>query len=246
MQSFQTFLTALALTVVSSSVQAANVTYDAVSYNGNITSGHSLWFKGGVMSSTDNHYHFVPGGIFQTDESTTGTLSGKIYSQVDLDSGSATPAGFDVLFNYNDQFVKSDGSSFTPVFKAEATNPLPPPNDPYYLFLSGGTLSGFGALAGLEMTVSEKGSFNNWATQIGLNANAKDNDYGMANWFMTTVTSLCTGCGADYTNRLDGKQGDVNVDLTGARLTDVPLPAAGWLLIAGLGGLAAAGRRKKA
>ena len=66
-------------------------------------------------------------------------------------------------------------------------------------------------------------------------------------WFDAKLASGATSFSqAGYT--FINKNGDFNTYLSEVpRNTGVvPLPAAGWMLIAGVGGLAAAGRRKKA
>ncbi len=76
-----------------------------------------------------------------------------------------------------------------------------------------------------------------------------NNKNGMSFWFNATKTSDA----ADQTvaQHFDfvgfDSHGDFNLnhaDLPDGNLNDVPLPAAGWLLIAAFGGLAAAKRRK--
>jgi hypothetical protein len=111
----------------------------------------------------------------------------------------------------------------------------------FYRNLTGGTLIGTGILAGLNLTVTRKPIDGPWATQIGGSngtnngANNKNKNFGMANWFMINVTTAtCRICSNNSViANLNGKQGDINIDLV-----PVPVPAAGFLLIGGLGALA--------
>jgi len=113
-----------------------------------------------------------------------------------------------------------------------------------------------GTFTGLAGTVMEAVTFNisdnnDHRPQAGLGANAlEESDLGFSMWFLfenatgkgQNITSAKTG--SSYYFSKDGS-GDINADLTPLEVAAVPLPAAGWMLIAGLGGLAAAGRRRK-
>ncbi|MEM0950008.1 MAG: VPLPA-CTERM sorting domain-containing protein [Pseudomonadota bacterium] len=72
--------------------------------------------------------------------------------------------------------------------------------------------------------------------QFGYCANWVDCSLGYSNWFDYTKTSDATATGAPYT-RYAGN-GDLN-------LSQVPLPAAGWMLLAAVGGLAARSRFRR-
>ncbi len=105
-----------------------------------------------------------------------------------------------------------------------------------FFHLTSGTAVGTGLLDGVAFDLFNKSGHN---PQAGNGANALENtDLGFSMWFdwMSTGVSEVNG----YHVVASGN-GDINSDLEA-----VPLPAAGWMLIAGLGGLTAAGRRKKA
>ncbi len=109
---------------------------------------------------------------------------------------------------------------------------------------TGSTISGLGSLAGLSYDITDKTNSAHPA-QVGVDANAlADNDKnGMSFWFNWAKTSDANS-NIIYAN---GGSGDFNLNLADnpdPNINDVPLPAAGWLLIAAFGGLAAAKRRK--
>ncbi len=111
---------------------------------------------------------------------------------------------------------------------------------------AGSTISGLGSLAGLSYDITDKTNSAHPA-QVGVDANAlADNDEnGGSFWFDWNRTSDIT-VATNYISR-SGGSGDFNFNLAtdpDGNLNDVPLPAAGWLLIAAFGGLAAAKRRK--
>ena len=116
------------------------------------------------------------------------------------------------------------------------------PDDSMWAFmtiLAGSTFSGTAGteLDGIVWDISDL-SGGTHPPQVGVNANALvENDLqGISMWF-SFVRSDHTQYGGNYTINSNGK-GDIN-----SNLSPVPLPAAGWLLIAGLGGLAAMRRR---
>lgn len=87
------------------------------------------------------------------------------------------------------------------------------------------------------------------APQAGEAANALDTTgLGFSMWFNWTKSGTAVSPYAKKYTFNSGGKGDINIDLDpdGPVGGAVPLPAAGWMLLAGLGGLAAAKRRKKA
>ncbi len=116
----------------------------------------------------------------------------------------------------------------------------------FFDIAAGSTISGLGALTGLSYGITDKTNSAHPA-QVGVDANALANndENGMSFWFNWNKISDITGA----TNVVvsDGGSGDFNLNLTtdpDPNLNAVPLPAAGWMLIAAFGGLAAAKRRK--
>lgn len=228
MKIFTTLLAAGAITAAAGSAQAVPISYDATSFSNN---GHSLWLQGAHDAfGLNQHFDFAPdAGIFDTDQKTWGTLTGDVLNRDGTN-------GFAVAFNYNDDDLdlrtgyKNGGGG--------AGNA-----DNFFLNLVGGTLTGFGGiLDGVILSVTRKPANGTLATQVGTGANDKNGNFGMSNWFMVACEQGCDT--SAFGNRT---QGDINVNLAAtnrAPVPPVPLPAAGWLLIAGLGGLAAMKRRK--
>ena len=239
---------AVAVAATTAHAGTLQTTYSASSYD-TAPGSHSLWASGGLGSAVGGDFNFSPSGVFKkfTDSGSGavvgGQLSGNVVSSINAS------AGFTLNFNYDVDF--SDFAS-GPTYKAEGGSPSEP-GDNYFLNLAGGTLVGFGDLAGMNLSVTRRPdpSVASYATQVGTGSNAKNMNYGMANWLFFKVDS-CTICGTGgirTAGEIEGRAGDINInlDLLPGAPTPVPLPAGGMLLLTGLAGLAAARKgRKKA
>jgi len=222
-------LLAIATAVAFSASPTLAATYTATSAVGS-GSDHSVWLSY-LGSSGDSDFDFDPAGIFMLDEDTgLGSLKGTAKSQTQV-------GGFEVHFAYTTDLSLYNNN---PAFKSE--NGSSEMADTFYLTMTGGTLMGYGYYEGIDfetsaMPVPADGTF---ATQVGTTANNKNDKFGMANWFFVN-TLVDGGCSNDVVDlcSIDGTQGDINVDLA-----PVPLPAAGFLLLAAIGGFGAFGRRK--
>lgn len=214
------FATALALFATPS----LSSTFSATSAVGS-GSDHSVWLS---ALGSDSDFDFSPAGMLTLD-AVGGSLTGNAESQT-------FSGGFKVVFNYiRDLSIYNNN----PKFKSE--NGSSEMADTFYLTMTGGTLVGYGDFDGIDfetevMPVPGDATF---ATQIGTTANNKNSNFGMANWFFLVKTANCSNATLNYCGLNDRTQGDINVDLA-----PVPLPAAGLMLLAAIGGFGLFGRRK--
>lgn len=227
--------------LASAATAATVTTYSASSAQSDTYASdyHSLWSKRSVDVGLGHNFHFDPSGKFEIVDdgsnipgSKTATLSGNVVSANDSSSG------FKLLFNYNDDLTAYGTPSFKNEQDSAAIQALH--GDNIFMSLLGGLLVGFGDLEGANFTVSTMPvpAANAFATQIGTGSNNKNANYGLANWFFFhKIAGRCDNVNCD---RLDGRQGDINIDLA-----PVPAPAAGLLLLAGIGALTGLRRAKK-
>ncbi|MEM9473088.1 MAG: hypothetical protein AAGA00_14110, partial [Pseudomonadota bacterium] len=213
---------------------------------------HSLWIKNGIGGGLGSDFDFSPAGTFEIDAAGVGGLDGTVLSQ----SAGFGATGFVVDFEYD-----LSAAGFTPTFKSE--NGSAPGPDIAYTYLTGGTLTGIGALDGLVLTVEAKPLDGTAAVQYGSapltteGPNNKNQNRGLAHWFSISnvnngcTTTYCGGDGiADAISNLLGRQGDINLDIAldpNQNIPGVPIPAALPLLMSALGFFGFMGwRRKKA
>jgi hypothetical protein len=220
-------LLAIATAVALTASPSLAATYSATSAVGS-GSDHSVWLN---YLGSDSDFSFDPAGIFMLDEGTgLGSLKGTAKSQTQ-------DGGFEVHFNYSTDLSLYNNN---PRFKSE--NGSSEMDDTFYLTMTGGTLMGYGHYAGIDFNTSTMPipGDDTFATQVGTTANNKNDKFGLANWFFvnTAVDGSCSNSNVNLCN-IDGTQGDINIDLA-----PVPLPAAGFLLLAAIGGFGAFGRRK--
>lgn len=206
-------------------------------------SDHSLWISTGLGGGIGSDFDFSPAGTLSLFSDGTGILTGRVISQDNAG------AGFDLDFAYDNSF---DTFTSGPTFKSE--NGSVATASTIYRDFEGGTLTGFGVLAGLVLEVIRMPATGPYAVQIGEGtasnngANNKNKNLGMAHWMSIIVKSAtCSICGSTQIQGLNGKQGDINVDLRAVPLDviPVPLPAAFPLLAAGLGAAGLLGWRRR-
>lgn len=230
--------------------QAATIndgTYSATDHRGKV----GMWIPN-IISSTDSG---------TTTYNTNYTLSGTTFvvdgAQATLNGSAKNTLDSNLAFNFQMQFKLSTAANsgycqFEPGAGGQIADPGcgsayslgliangdVTPSDWDFFNLTSGTFTGTDLLAGVTYDIVDKSAH---LPQVGIGGNGKDIDQlGMAMWFDYTRTdTLGTSMFGDYEIASMGR-GDVIVDLA-----QMPLPAAGWLLIAGLGGMAIAGRRKK-
>lgn len=98
---------------------------------------------------------------------------------------------------------------------------------------------GTGALEGLTLDLSIKPENDSKPPQFGWCANWVDCELGYSNWFFYTA-STDDEFNSNIHIASGTKHGDINVNMA-----PVPLPAAGWMLIAGMGAIGAMRRRRR-
>lgn len=241
MKSVRVTIVAALCALVAGSASAAQLTkkYTVTSAVGS-GADHAIWISTGLGNGVGRDFDFAPAGVFSLYSDGTAKMSGHLVSQTNAN------AGFKLNFNWDNTFA-----GFTPKFKSENSS-KEVLGQTFYRDLEGGTLSGTGILAGLELTVTRKPATGPYATQIGPSngvnngANNKNKNFGMATWFSINVTSAnCSICDNNSViANLNGRQGDINADLA---VAPIPVPAAGFLLVGGLaalGGLRAKRRAK--
>lgn len=235
-----TLLKALAVAaacIIGSQANAATIThnYEVTSAVGS-GNDHSLWISSGLGSGIGRDFDFSPAGMFSIFSNGMAKLTGRVVSQDN------PAAGFDLSFMYDNTFLKD------PKFKSE--NGSVATDDTFFLDLEGGTLIGTGLLAGLDLSVVRKPANGKYATQIGSGtdtqngANNKNSNFGMSTWFTIQVDRAdCIICNTSTIQNLNGRQGDINIDLN---VAPVPLPAGGLLLLTAFAAAAGLHLRKSA
>ena len=215
--------------VASTLSPAANGTYTLSSAIGS-GSDHSVWLT--VFTQKKHRdFDFGEGASFVLDDD-GALLTGDVFA----DNG--REGGFTINFEYTTDLPTYASADGEPTFKSE--NGSQENASTSYLHLVSGQLTGFGVYENANFVATAFPDPENeaYATQLGFGANNKNDNLGLANWFTITAAADCTSWVCD---QAEGEvRGDVNIDLA-----PVPLPAAGFLLLAALGGMGVAGRRAR-
>ncbi len=187
---------------------------NAAFYNG--ASAHALWFE----NSLGTDFIFSQNGLMLSHDDGTATLAG------DVVSASDGVTGFSVSLSFSGYTAIAPPGSPKKELASHAYvengGPIDTATWHYYMNWSG-TLVGTGALAGTELTITQRGP----AFQFGVGANGKNILLGGSGWFDAVDQN-----GNAYV-------GDFNLDMQA-----VPVPAALPLLLSALAGLGFAARRK--
>ncbi|WP_299782274.1 VPLPA-CTERM sorting domain-containing protein [uncultured Roseobacter sp.] len=223
-----------AAVLVSGEADAATMyegTYEATSVttNGN---DHTVWLPG-LFDGINAYWQFKPnaGKFVVGEDNGTAKLTGQIRNNVTTDYEMLVDVSY-VLRNPNvpGTEVKTGGGSYDGTWS--------------FFDITSATLTGIGDLAGLVLSLT---AYPNTDTkdipfQLGEGANDKNSGLGGAGWFSWVAEIDDTYSGPDPINsaRTAAGHGDININLA-----PVPLPAAGMMLLAGLGGFGALRMRKR-
>ncbi len=226
-------------------------TYDALDYNG----VRSIWTPGGTP--TTNSHSFVNGNgagatwSFQSGAEFVYTGGKARLRGTAVNVGqSALSLDFDLKFDIkttgNTPYCQQAGAGSA--HDCSTTNAGIDPTDWTFFSLTSALVQGTVG-SHMEGLIYNLVSNAKHAPQAGDAANALETvGLGFSMWFNWTVDGVPTSPFADLYTFNKGGKGDINIDLEfnpgGGGV--IPLPAAGWLLLAGIGGLGIAGRRKKA
>lgn len=244
---------AAAVALAPSAVLSAPIvagTYDALDYNGQ----RSVWTPGGTPTNSSHSlvtgngasalWSFDPGAVFIYDGA-KARLKGRATNV----SQSNLAFDFDLKFNAknsgNTPYCQQAGAGS--MHDCSTTNAGIDPTDWTFFSIASAVFTG---VAGSHMEGLTYHLISNpkHAPQAGEAANALETTgTGFSMWFNWTLSGQATSPFANLYSFNSGGKGDINIDLDLIPGSPgvVPLPAAGWMLLAGLGGLVAAGRRRK-
>ncbi|MEL7488126.1 MAG: VPLPA-CTERM sorting domain-containing protein [Pseudomonadota bacterium] len=247
---FKRFLS-LAAGLVAATGVASAATFSATSavsdpnlHGGN--SDHSVWLPffesvaGTPLTGNSNgsDFDFSPEGFLTINPDGTGQLVGTIVSQVD------PRFAFDVVIDFlglsgpGSGGPKKELRACAYAGTCSGGAPAVDTDSWDYFSLTGGTLTGLEALAGITFDVSERPRNNVHPMQIGDGANNKNGQFGLSVWFYLTVSGMCDNVLCDEILAQNSLRGDFNLNLT-----ETPLPAGVLLFLTGLAGVGAARRR---
>lgn len=228
---------ALALPVMATAAPFAQGTYQATDYDDN----RSIWT--GPNNNLSALSHLVTG----TGVSNTWTVGGSSTFVYNATAGTAQltglaqntgAAGADLGFSFVLDMVADPGGA---PFGPDAW----PVADWALFTLTGGSFTGLGGtdMAGLTYNITQKSTHG---PQAGVGANDKDGALGFSMWYYWDRTDSNVQTTSNGYTFNTGGFGDFNMDLefVNNNIDPIPLPAAAWMLLAGLGGLAAMSRRK--
>lgn len=214
--------------------------YDATSVttNGN---DHSVWLPN-LFSGVSNYWQFETGaGDFSVGAgNATASLGGRI-----VNNGNA-----DLTFDLDIQYMlRPNNAAGTSVkdfgfdYDQDAAERAAIIDTWSFFDISAATLTGFGDLAGLELSLTAFPTLpQDIPFQLGESANDKNTGLGASGWFTWDISGSAANGFTANPNGNGNRHGDINVNLNVAA---VPVPAAGLLMMGAIGAMGALRRRKK-
>lgn len=244
MSTAKSIAAACLLVAASSAAEAAPIdlgTYYASDYNGQ----RSIW--GASIVHGESHYWTAQSSTLHLG-ATSGYLTGTFVNGTA--SSQNTDLVIDVHLAFTPQLAVGGSSGYcqfdgtpNPGCSKKGSPAVDPSMWRYYTLDAANSYfkGASAAMAGLEWMVTDHSSGNH-PPQFGLGANAlEEEDLGWSMWFELDIVSLFDPVDGDgYKFKSADGHADFNMDLVAA-----PLPAPAFLLLAGLGGVAALKRRKK-
>lgn len=184
-------------------------------------------------------FDFLPNGTLTVRSDDTARLTGMLISQVD------PTYKFMVSVDFMRRAGPGSGGPKQELPNSSyAANGGPiDPSTWNYFDLTGGSLTGMGSFAGLDLNLEERPRNSVFPMQMGEGANGKNHNLGLAVWFFATAADSCDGhdlC-ENFAQRYFG--GDFNLNLSP---NAVPLPAGAVLFLTGVAGVAGMRGRAKA
>ncbi len=224
-------IAALSLTFAANAQALTSAQYDA----SNAIASHGLWLGG---DTNLGHRYSISSGQFSIDAGTaTANLALSVYSETLDNAGFEIDVSFSYVCSGIDAGLPGCGDFTVPQDDGLVDTTLADQQRWEFFELDGGTFSGTGALAGLELAISQRPGDGSKPFRIGEGANYFDWDFGGSGWFSFLLVANPTGLslGADSGN------GDFNLDLTPPAA--VPVPAGIWLLLSALGAVGVSRKR---
>ena len=225
-------------------------THDALDYNGQ----RSVWTPGGTPTNNSNSlvvgngasalWSFNPGSVFIYD-GVRARLKGRATNVSQSDLAFDFDLKFRLKTSGNTPYCQQSGAGN--MNNCATTDANIDPSDWAFFTVKSAVFTGV-AGSHLEGLTYNLVSNPKHAPQAGEAANALDTTgSGFSMWFNWYKSGTATSPFANLYTFNEKGRGDINIDLDYIPGSPgvVPLPAAGWMLLAGLGGLVAAGRRRK-